>query len=192
MIALFSSSPTHPFYIHRKLEYAAQHYNQIVTWQLQHNREQHEIRLQRLKNFIAQETGSGSSSSTNNNRSNSGGWIQRITQLVITERLKLLKQNENAKLRLEEANRDLETLTALNSSLIHNQTEWSERVLTAQGKLLEQEEALKNWVPKLENKVRLLMEKLDSHGDFPSFPPSPSAQSSSSISSSAMSSTESR
>jgi hypothetical protein len=35
--------------MNKKLEYAAYHYNQMVTWQLQHNREQHVFRLNRLR-----------------------------------------------------------------------------------------------------------------------------------------------
>lgn len=35
------------------------------------------------------------------------------------------------------------------------------RVDIAQGKLSEEEQVYKSWIPKLENKVKILMEKLD-------------------------------
>jgi hypothetical protein len=41
------------------------------------------------------------------------------------------------------------------------------RVDIAQGKLSEEEQVYKSWIPKLENKVKILMEKLDMN------PPSP-------------------
>jgi hypothetical protein len=105
----------------------------MVTWQLQHNREQHELRLQRLRNFISTETACGtedSNSNSSNSKMSSGGagtWIDRIQHLVASEKIKLLKQLESARLRLQGAEKEVDVLKALNLSLRNNQVEWQKR-----------------------------------------------------------------
>ena len=146
---------------YRKLEYAAQHYTRMVTWQLQHNREQHELRLQRLRNFISTETACSSEDSNSANSKNSSGgtgtWIDRIQQLVASEKIKLLKQLESARLRLQGAEKEVDVLKALNVSLLNNQVEWQKRLETAKGNV----QVYQNTVIKAANKVKTLMQKLD-------------------------------
>ena len=172
----------------RKLEYAAQHYNRMVTWQLQHNREQYELRVKRLRHFIQREasiggseragTGAGSGSEPRNvpgstagnsgsvhviNRTSticnpdSGTWIDKIFQLVATEKAKLLKQTETAKNKILAAEKELDMLKALNHSLKNNKIEWHTRLDSAKRNVL----AYENTVSKAANKVKILMEKLD-------------------------------
>jgi hypothetical protein len=135
----------------------------MVTWQLQHNREQHELRLQRLRNFISSETACGtedSSSNTGNSKVSSGSagtWIDRIQQLVASEKIKLLKQLDSARLRLQAAEKEVDVLKALNVSLRNNQVEWQIRLETAKGNV----QVYQNTVIKAANKVKSLMQKLD-------------------------------
>ena len=142
----------------------------MVTWQLQHNREQHELRLQRLRNFISLETSTASASASasehtsGNNVLQTGNghgnmtWIEKITQLVASEKVKLMKQKESAKVRLESAERELDTLKVLNSSLCNNRVEWHRRLHAAKGNV----QVYQNTVIKAANKVKILMQKLDS------------------------------
>lgn len=133
----------------------------MVTWQLQHNREQHELRLQRLRNFISTETACGTDgSSTTNTKISLGGtgtWIDRIQQLVASEKIKLLKQLESARLRLQGAEKEVDVLKALNVSLRNNQVEWQKRLETAKGNV----QVYQNTVIKAASKVKTLMQKLD-------------------------------
>jgi hypothetical protein len=135
----------------------------MVTWQLQHNREQHELRLQRLRNFISTETACGtedSNSNSSNSKMSSGGtgtWIDRIQHLVASEKIKLLKQLESARLRLQGAEKEVDVLKALNLSLRNNQVEWQKRLETAKGNV----QVYQNTVIKAANKVKTLMQKLD-------------------------------
>jgi hypothetical protein len=133
----------------------------MVTWQLQHNREQHELRLQRLRNFISTETACGTEdSNAGNSKVSSGGtgtWIDRIQQLVASEKIKLLKQLESARLRLQAAEKEVDVLKALNLSLRNNQVEWQMRLETAKGNV----QVYQNTVIKAANKVKSLMQKLD-------------------------------
>ena len=144
----------------------------MVTWQLQHNREQHELRLQRLRNFISLETATASASasaSANDNVLLSGNghgnitWIEKITQLVASEKVKLIKQRESAKARLEIAERELDTLKVLNTSLCNNRVEWHRRLHAAKGNV----QVYQNTVIKAANKVKILMQKLDSSAPTP-------------------------
>ena len=153
------------FYINRKLEHAAQHYTRIVTWQLQHNREQHELRLQRLRSFINLETATDSEQHTSGKNSHQTGsgqgsvmWIEKITQIVASEKVKLIKQRESAKVRLENAEKKLDTLKVLNASLCNNRVEWHRRLHAAKGNV----QVYQNTVIKAANKVKILMQKLDS------------------------------
>lgn len=144
----------------RKLEYAAQHYTRMVTWQLQHNREQHELRLLRLRNFINTETATATTvedSSGNIPNNGTGSWTDKIVLLVALEKSKLLKQRESARVRLVNAEKELDVLKALNLSLLNNQTEWHKRLETAKGNV----QVYQNTVIKAANKVRILMQKLD-------------------------------
>ena len=176
--------------IFRKLEYAAQHYNRMVTWQLQHNREQYELRVKRLRNFIQREAsigglervgvgaGSRAGAEAKNipgstaaysgsvhvinhtstiSSTDSGTWIDKIFQLVATEKAKLLKQTETAKSRILAAEKELDMLKALNHSLKNNKIEWHTRLDAAKRNVL----AYENTVSKAANKVKILMEKLD-------------------------------
>lgn len=133
----------------------------MVTWQLQHNREQHDLRLQRLRNFISTETACGTDDSSNSKPSSggTGTWIDRIQQLVASEKIKLLKQLESAKSRLVGAEKELDVLSALNVSLRNNQVEWQKRLETAKGNV----QIYQNTVIKAANKVKILMQKLDDH-----------------------------
>ena len=137
----------------------------MVTWQLQHNREQHELRLQRLRNFINLETATDSEQHTGGKNSHLTGngqgsmmWIEKITQLVASEKVKLIKQRESAKVRLENAERELDTLKVLNASLCNNRIEWHRRLHAAKGNV----QVYQNTVIKAANKVKILMQKLDS------------------------------
>lgn len=137
----------------------------MVTWQLQHNREQHELRLQRLRNFINLETATDSEQHTTEKNSHQTGsgqgsmmWIEKITQLVASEKVKLIKQRESAKVRLENAERELDTLKVLNASLCNNRVEWHRRLHAAKGNV----QVYQNTVIKAANKVKILMQKLDS------------------------------
>lgn len=137
----------------------------MVTWQLQHNREQHELRLQRLRNFINLETATDTEQHTSGKSSHLSGsgqgsmmWIEKITQLVASEKVKLIKQRESAKVRLENAERELDTLKVLNASLCNNRVEWHRRLHAAKGNV----QVYQNTVIKAANKVKILMQKLDS------------------------------
>ena len=144
----------------------------MVTWQLQHNREQHELRLQRLRNFISLETATDSEHTSGKNIQMTGNghgnmtWIEKITQLVASEKVKLIKQRESAKARLESAERELDTLKVLNASLCNNRVEWHRRLHAAKGNV----QVYQNTVIKAANKVKILMQKLDS--SVPSSAPS--------------------
>ena len=156
----------------------------MVTWQLQHNREQYELRVKRLRNFIQREASIGGServgagaeaknvpgSTTASSASvhvinrtstisspDSGTWIDKIFQLVATEKAKLLKQTETAKSRILAAEKELDMLKALNHSLKNNKIEWHTRLDAAKRNVL----AYENTVSKAANKVKILMEKLD-------------------------------
>ena len=129
----------------------------MVTWQLQHNREQHELRLLRLRNFINTETSSTEGSTGNVLDSGTGSWTDKIVLLVALEKAKLLKQREAARGRLANAEKELDVLKALNFSLLNNQAEWHKRLETAKGNL----QVYQNTVIKAANKVRILMQKLD-------------------------------
>ena len=148
----------------RKLEDAAQHYTRMVTWQLQHNREQHELRLQRLRNFISLETAADPEHTSVKNVHSTGNghnnmtWIEKIRHLVASEKVKLIKQRESAKARLENAQRELDTLKMLNASLCNNRVEWHRRLHAAKGNV----QVYQNTVVKAANKVKILMQKLDS------------------------------
>lgn len=151
----------------------------MVTWQLQHNREQHELRLQRLRNFISLETSTATATATtsasagehtsgNNVLLTGNGhanmtWIEKITQLVASEKIKLMKQKESAKVRLENAERELDTLKVLNTSLCNNRVEWHRRLHAAKGNV----QVYQNTVIKAANKVKILMQKLDSSVPVP-------------------------
>ena len=178
------SSEQEEHIINRKLESAAQHYNQLVTWQLQHNREQHEIRLHRLRAFIQQETSivhgptlgrSSLSSSSSSSRGATvnvieqhaqGGigttnWTTALLQLAASEKAKLMKQCEAARTRLVAAQDEAGVLRDLNGSLLQNKTEWQRRVDAAQSKMTESQQLHRNFVTRLEEKVASLMQKLD-------------------------------
>ena len=139
----------------------------MVTWQLQHNREQHELRVRRLRNFIALETGIDSIDNncprnipqinSRGEYSSSGSWIDRINVLVASEKMKLLKQTEAVKQRIKTAEKELEILCAMNISLQNNQKEWQKRLEAAKGNV----QIYQNTVLKAANKVKILMEKLD-------------------------------
>lgn len=130
----------------------------MVTWQLQHNREQHELRLQRLRNLINSETSTCLEGSAGNIPDNgTGSWTDKIVLLVALEKAKLLKQREAARGRLANAEKELDVLNALNFSLLNNQSEWHKRLETAKGNL----QVYQNTVIKAANKVRILMQKLD-------------------------------
>lgn len=156
----------------------------MVTWQLQHNREQYELRVKRLRNFIQREASvgglegnevrsgsknipeniSGNSGSVHDGNHfrvgpdhNSGTWIDKIFQLVAIEKIKLLKQTETAKNKLLAEEEELDMLKALNQSLKNNQIEWHKRLDSAKGNVLVYE----NTVKKAANKVKILMKKLD-------------------------------
>ena len=181
--------------VNRKLESAAQRYNQLVTWQLQHTREQHEMRLQRLRAFIRQETsivgGTGTTSGSGGSGSGGGSgakraddappgagfghgmnWTSALLQLAASEKTKLLKQCDAARQRLAAAREEAVVLRELNVSLLQNKEEWQRRVDAAQTRLVEVQHMQRTWISKLEEKVASLMAQLDAAP--PQAPPSSS------------------
>jgi BRCA1-associated protein len=158
--------------VSRKLESAARHYNQLVAWQLQHNREQHDIRLQRLRAFIQQETsvvagGGGSSSSAHHHGADVGrgtNWTTALLQLAATEKAKLLRQTDAARARLAAVREETAVLRELNGSLQDNTAEWQRRADAAQARVTEAQAMHRRFVQKLEERVASLMEKLDTAG----------------------------
>lgn len=162
--------------VSRKLESAARHYNQLVAWQLQHNREQHEIRLQRLRAFIQQETSVVAGGSGPGQHSADPGqgtnWTTALLQLAATEKAKLLRQTDAARARLAAVREEAAMLRDLNGSLQQNTAEWQRRADAAQARLAEAQAMHQRFVGKLEERVAALMEKLDAAP--PQAPPSSS------------------
>jgi len=156
--------------VNRKLESTAFHYNQILTWQLETNRQQYEDRLRRFKDFLKQElqlasssstTNSSSSGSSNNNaKDNSKSWSQTVEELLLQEKTKALKKRDVAYGRLEDARAELRLLKDFNTSLGSNVADLHIAVAAAADKVSQAERVYSDFIPKLEKKVQALMERL--------------------------------
>ena len=143
--------------VNTKLESIAGHYNQLVTFQLEQSRIQHEGRLQNLREFIRHEISlfpikSGSSGGT---------WSSTVHQILNNERNKVLQQKEIGEGKVKILQQECDVLLELNSSLRENQMEWRKRVDMAQDKLSKTEQRFTEWIQKLEEKVSSLMSNLD-------------------------------
>lgn len=168
--------------VNSKLEIAANHYTQLVTWQLQQHREQYEARLTRIQENALKEredraAAGGSGSGTKNGhraaagadagagagatKSSSATWAQKILQSLVVEKAKVLRQVEAGRARLAAARTELDVLGRLGSSLQSNTAEWSKRVESALANLTAAELVYREGVPKLENRVRELMLEMD-------------------------------
>jgi BRCA1-associated protein len=165
------SSNEESILINRKLESTAYHYNQLLTWQLEQNRQQHEDRLSRFKDFLKQElklrddtntnnTNSSNSHSNSNSNSNSKSWSQTIEELLLLEKAKALKKRDVALIRLDDARKELTLLGDLNRSLANNLKELHEVTADAERKVAVATNVYSDYIPKLEKKVASLMEKL--------------------------------
>ena len=93
--------------VNRKLEEAAQHYNQLLTWQLATQREHYELQLARLQSFL--------SATVEQN-----AWEKNIMASLNSERAKILKQIEVAKKRRDNVKRELEVTEELRKSMTRN------------------------------------------------------------------------
>lgn len=137
-----------------KLEAAARHYNQLLAWQLEQNRLLYEARLRRIRDSMpaadsARSTASNasgakptiiSSSSGGGGRGGKGvsegaNWRENMIASLRTERVKVGKQLEGAKERLERARKEAAMLQELRSGLESNRQEWQRRADSAAGML---------------------------------------------------------
>ena len=140
--------------INRKLESTAYHYNQLLTWQLEQNRQQYEDRLHRFKDFLNQELQLAS------NKDSSKSWSQTVEELLIIEKSKALKKRDLALARLDDAKKELMLLQDFNKNLSNNLLELQSVIVTAEEKVDKAEKVYSDYIPKLEKKVQSLMEKL--------------------------------
>lgn len=140
--------------VNRKLESTAYHYNQLLTWQLEHNRQRYEDRLHRFKVFLSQELHLA------NTKDNSKSWSQTMEELLLIEKSKALKKRDLALSRFEEARNERTLLQEFNKNLLNNLTELQGAIATAEDKVFKAENVYSDYIPKLEKKVQSLMEKL--------------------------------
>lgn len=180
------SSQQEELLINSKLEIAANHYNQLVTWQLQQHRERYEARLSRIQEHALQEAAAvttmarGQSGARDHRAASEETWAQKVLQSLVVEKAKIIKQSDAGKERLRLAREELDVLSKLNSSLTSNLCEWQQRVDAALLTLTTAEQEYRQGVPKLEKRVKELMKKLEEAKPDP--PPCSSASSSSSSS----------
>ena len=162
------SSQQEELLINSKLEIAANHYNQLVTWQLQQHRERYEARLSRVQEHAYQEAAAVAMmvhSQSRDQKASEETWAQKVLQSLVVEKAKVIKQCDAGKERLRLAREELDVLSKLNNSLATNLQEWQQRVDAALQTLTTAEQAYRQGVPKLEKKVRDLMKKLEFESD---------------------------
>lgn len=127
--------------INNKLEATANHFNQLVHWQLDRNRELYEMRLNRVREFAAREgviplpPSSGNGKLTPNNSS----WGECVLYSLQQEKLKLNKQCETVKLRLNKMQDEMGMLLQFQSNLEANKADYEGKIIAAKQKLAEAE-----------------------------------------------------
>jgi hypothetical protein len=115
--------------VHRKLEAAAYHYNQLLSWQMQQNRHLFEMQLQRIRG-----------SSTSGALAAQGvcgahDWRNHMLDSLRQEKVRVARQLEVAQERLQRTTRERDVHCELGRNLLRNQGEWRVRLVTAQDRL---------------------------------------------------------
>lgn len=168
VVPLSSNSFQEDMLIGRKLESVACHYNNILRWQLQQNREVFEQRLMKVKSFAAHEgvvkiPHNLVYSDDRGKDKTHVSWAHCIIHSLKQERAKVNRQIENSKARLNVSKDELDVLRQLNKSLLANKPEWQMKIQDAKSKLELAEKHYRETIPELERQVQALMENLDNH-----------------------------
>jgi BRCA1-associated protein len=127
--ALPLSSEEEVSVVHRKLEAAAYHYNQLLSWQMQQNRLLFETQLQRIRESSSRSAPAAQVASGVND------WRSHMLESLRQEKARAARQLDVAKERLQRTTRERDVHAELSRSLLHNQGEWRDRLQRAQDML---------------------------------------------------------
>lgn len=143
--------------IHSKLERVARRYNNLLSWQLEQQRDQYQQELDAIRTSY----GHPPQEQLGSKQAATGTWGEQLIASLKNERAKLRQKCDSTTERIASANKELQFLQDLNESLLANRSEWESQTKTADADLREAEEAYRRWIPALEKKVRDLMIKLE-------------------------------
>jgi hypothetical protein len=118
--------------VNAKLEATAHHYNQIVHWQLERNRELYETRLHRVREFAARE---GQQLQSPPGLGDKASWADCVLYSLEQEQHKIAKLCETASGRLKKLEEEYEVLMQFQQNLEANRLEYQQRLQTARMKL---------------------------------------------------------
>lgn len=134
--------------VSNKLEATAYHYNQLVHWQLERNRELYEMRLQRVRDFAAREgiiqpppsrSSNVSNSANSSNTNSTATWAECVLYSLSQEKQKVQKQCEALQQRLSKMQEEIDILEQFHKNLTANQIDYQVRIDQAKAKLADAE-----------------------------------------------------
>lgn len=134
--------------VNRKLEDAAQHYNQLLAWQMATQRDYYELQLARLQSFLSSTV-------------EQSAWVKNIVASLHSERTKILKQIEVAKKRGETAKRELDVTVELNKSMIRNLEDFTSNKLKVDEDFRSEEIRHEQRVNELQTEIDEIMQTLE-------------------------------
>ena len=159
------SSQQEEIVVHRKLEAVAAQYNNILTMQLNRQRQMYEMQLKLLDDKLDTAGASIDHKDADVPRLespvNSGEWAGKILTSLKAEKRRLMQQCENMQGRINKCEKERSVLEALNQSLVKNQSDFKDMVASAEIELRDAEHALRTELPPLERRVRDMMLELE-------------------------------
>lgn len=163
------SSEQEEIIVHRKLEAVAAQYNNILTMQLNRQRQMYEIQLKILDDKLGNvglptDPHSIDHATKLESPVNSGEWATKILTSLKAEKRRLMQQCDSMHGRITKCEKERSVLEALNQSLLKNQGDFKAMVTSAELELRDAELALRTELPPLERKVRDMMLQLEQQG----------------------------
>jgi BRCA1-associated protein len=156
--------------VNRKLEAAAFHYNQLLGWQLEKNREIYESRLQRLRAFTNHEGGgvggirplkASNSSLPSSSIAPSSSWAENVVRSLRREKAKIQRQLDGVQQRCAAAGKNLDEAKQFHATLMFNKEQSGAMEADARRKLSIAEQSYREKIGVLKQRVNELFTELD-------------------------------
>jgi BRCA1-associated protein len=166
--------------IHSKLERVARRYNNLLSWQLEQQRDQYQQELDSIRRSYEQPRPQAQAGGKHGSNET---WGEQLIASLQNERGKLQQKCHSTTERIASAKKEMQFLQVrsdgrnamsalglcadrhhlkdLNESLLSNRGEWEAQTKAAEEELREAEQAYRRWIPALEKKVRDLMIRLE-------------------------------